>query len=116
MEVELQDIIVTTIDYRGKTPKRFDSGIPVISSANVKKGKIIPDDKFVSLEYYLKYTSKGRLEPNDILITTEAPVGEIAIVPENGTYMISRRVFALRINQKKQIQSLFFIRFLLMVF
>ena len=46
MEYELADIIHGTIDYRGKTPKRFDSGIPVLSAANVKKGKIKIDDKF----------------------------------------------------------------------
>lgn len=99
MEYELKDLIIKTVDYRGKTPKRFDSGIPVISSANVKKGKIVLDDKYVSKEYYDKWTTRGHLKPKDILITTEAPVGEIAKIPEKGTFLISRRVFALRVNE-----------------
>lgn len=100
MEYELDDIILGTIDYRGKTPKRFDSGIPVLSAANVKKGKIKIDDKFVSQEYYDKWTTRGYIKPGDILITTEAPVGEIAKVPDDQVYLISRRVFALQINEK----------------
>jgi type I restriction enzyme S subunit len=100
MEFELGDIIHGTIDYRGKTPKRFDSGIPVLSAANVKKGKIKIDNKFVSQEYYDKWTTRGYIKPGDILITTEAPVGEIAKVPDDQVYLISRRVFALQINEK----------------
>ena len=100
MEYELADIIHGTIDYRGKTPKRFDSGIPVLSAANVKKGKIKIDDKFISREYYDKWTTRGFIKPGDILITTEAPVGEIAKVPGDQIYMISRRVFALQVNDK----------------
>ncbi|MEM5540381.1 restriction endonuclease subunit S [Olleya sp. AS48] len=99
MEYELGDIIHGTIDYRGKTPKRFDSGIPVLSAANVKKGKIKIDDKFISKEYYDKWTTRGFIKPGDILITTEAPVGEIAKVPGDQVYMISRRVFALQVNE-----------------
>ena len=99
MEYELGDIIHGTIDYRGKTPKRFDSGIPVLSAANVKKGKIKIDDKFISKEYYDKWTTRGFIKPGDILITTEAPVGEIAKVPGDQIYMISRRVFALQVNE-----------------
>ena len=100
MEYELADIIHGTIDYRGKTPKRFDSGIPVLSAANVKKGKIKIDDKFISREYYDKWTTRGFIKPGDILITTEAPVGEIAKVPGDQIYMISRRVFAHQVNDK----------------
>ncbi|QCE42391.1 restriction endonuclease subunit S [Psychroserpens sp. NJDZ02] len=100
MEYELGDLIHNTIDYRGKTPKRFDSGIPVLSAANVKKGKIKIDSKFISKEYYDKWATRGFIKPGDILITTEAPVGEIAKVPGDQIYMISRRVFALQINEK----------------
>jgi type I restriction enzyme S subunit len=100
MEYELGDIINGTIDYRGKTPERFESGIPVLSAANVKKGKIKIDEKFVSQEYYDKWTTRGYIKPGDILITTEAPVGEIAKVPNDQVYLISRRVFALQINEK----------------
>ncbi len=97
----LSDLLKGTIDYRGKTPKKFDSGIPVISAANIKNGKIKVDGKFVSEEYYNKWTTRGYIEPGDILITTEAPVAEIAKVPGDQTYLISRRVIALQVDLKK---------------
>lgn len=101
MLVQLGDLIIGTIDYRGKTPKKFDSGIPVISAANIKGGKIVPDGKFVSQEYYDKWTTRGYIKHGDILITTEAPVGEIAVVPDDQTYLTSRRVFALQVDSDK---------------
>lgn len=105
MICELGELIDGTIDYRGKTPKNFTSGIPVISAANIKNGKIIIDNKFVSKEYYDKWTTRGYIKYGDILITTEAPVGEIAKVPNDRTYLISRRVIALQINNKKANES-----------
>jgi type I restriction enzyme, S subunit len=101
MLVKLGDIIEGTIDYRGKTPTKFETGIPVISAANIKNGEVIEDGKYVSEEYYIKWTTRGFIKPGDILITTEAPVGEIAQVPSNKTYLISRRVIALQIDSNK---------------
>ena len=112
MDSVLNDVLEKTIDYRGKTPKVFDSGIPVISAANIKNGRIKIDKKFVSQEYFEKWSVRGFIKPGDILITTEAPVGEIARVPSDQTYLISRRVIALQIDWKKADESYvyFFLR------
>ncbi|WP_158269093.1 restriction endonuclease subunit S [Kordia periserrulae] len=96
----LRELINDTIDYRGKTPPKCDSGVAVVSAANIKKGKIILDGKYLSLDLYEKWTTRGFIKPGDILITTEAPVGEIARVPDDRTYLTSRRVFALQVNEE----------------
>jgi len=36
--IKLQEGIKTVIDYRGKTPPKSPSGIPLISAANIKSG------------------------------------------------------------------------------
>lgn len=101
--VRLEDLVEDVIDYRGKTPPNSPGGgIPVISAAHVKKGKVVHcGKKFVSPEVYEKWTTRGFIKPNDILITTEAPVAEVAKVPSDRTYLITRRVIALQIDNKK---------------
>ena len=99
---KLGDGIETIIDYRGKTPKKSPAGIPLISAANVKDGKLdFTKASFISQADYEKWTTRGFTEPNDVLITTEAPVGEVALYPDDDrTYLISRRVIALRADEQ----------------
>lgn len=92
------DLLTGVIDYRGKTPPKADSGIPCISAANVKGGVVTLKDKFVSQEVYEQWTTRGFVRPGDVLITTEAPVAEVAILPSDQTYLITRRVMALQVN------------------
>ena len=96
-QYELGELLSTIIDYRGKTPPKSPSGIPLISAANIKNGRVdISKPQFISHETYKKWTTRGFTKPGDVLITTEAPVGSVAAYPEKGIYQISRRVMALR--------------------
>ena len=40
-EYILEDVIDKFIDYRGKTPKKTESGIPLITAKIVKRGSIL---------------------------------------------------------------------------
>lgn len=83
------------IDYRGKTPPNSDQGIPIISAANIKNGQIITNNpRYVSQETYEKWTTRGLPQESDLIITTEAPVGEVALYPKDQTYLLTRRVLA----------------------
>lgn len=99
---KLEEGIQTIVDYRGKTPRKSPSGIPLISAANIKNGKLdFTKAAFISEDDYVKWAKRGYTQPNDVLITTEAPVGEVALYPDDGkTYQISRRVIALRADEK----------------
>ena len=101
-EIVLQEGIEAIIDYRGKTPPKSTTGIPLISAANIKSGKLeFSKTNFISIQDYNKWTTRGYTKPFDVLITTEAPVGEVALYPDDGkTYLISRRVIALRADEK----------------
>ena len=101
IKLPLNTFVQNVIDYRGKTPPKSNDGIPLISAANIKKGIVILDGKFISQEVYEKWTTRGFIKSGDVLITTEAPVAEVAQVPNDRTYLISRRVMALQINKLK---------------
>jgi type I restriction enzyme, S subunit len=92
------------IDYRGRTPKKMGSewsttGIPAVSAKNVKGGRLVRPDtfNFVSEELYDRWM-KDKLALGDILMTSEAPLGELYYLALDARYCLSQRIFALRAN------------------
>lgn len=101
---KLNKIIVDIIDYRGKTPKKLggnwsESGIIALSAMNVKHGQLVNLEKvkFVSEELYSKWM-KSEVSRGDILMTSEAPLGETYLVPDNRKICLSQRLFCIRAN------------------
>jgi type I restriction enzyme S subunit len=93
----LGECLESVVDYRGKTPPKSPNGIPTITAANVKSGRIdMSTVSYVSEKTYWEWSTRGFPEAADVLITTEAPVGEVAPFPGDQTYLITRRVFAMR--------------------
>ena len=92
-------------DYRGRTPRKLGmewGGGPIraLSAGNVKMGKIDFEAEcyFASTELYDKWMTHGDTEQGDILVTTEAPLGNVALVPDNDRYVLSQRTILLRGN------------------
>lgn len=68
------------IDYRGSTPTKISSGVPLITAKNVKKGFIDHSIKeYISEKEYSQRQSRGISRKGDILFTTEAPLGNAAL-------------------------------------
>ena len=66
------------IDYRGKTPRKTSSGIPLITAKIVKGGRIKTPTEFIAQQDFSSWMRRGIPRPGDIVITTEAPLGEVA--------------------------------------
>jgi type I restriction enzyme S subunit len=95
------------IDYRGKTPKKMGSdwsatGIPAVSAKNVKGGRLVRPDmfNFVSEELYERWM-KDKLALGDILMTSEAPLGELHYLALNARFCLSQRIFAMRAHPSR---------------
>lgn len=89
--------ITEYVDYRGKTPKKVDKGIVLVTAKNIKKGYI---DYEISKEYieeqnYDNVMSRGKVRIGDVLITTEAPCGNVAQV-DNENIALAQRVIKYR--------------------
>ena len=67
-------------DYRGKTPKKTDSGVFLVTAKNIRKGYIDYETskEYVALNDYDTIMRRGKPQVGDVLITTEAPCGHIA--------------------------------------
>jgi type I restriction enzyme S subunit len=116
--IQLGSVMADIIDYRGITPKKLnsdwqDDGVIALSALNVKTGKLIrlEDSKRVSEALFEKWMRK-KLERLDILLTSEAPLGEVYILMEKAKYVLSQRLFAIRANPKK-IEPLYLYYYLL---
>ena len=94
-EYILEDVIDKFIDYRGKTPKKTESGIPLITAKIVKSGKILEPNEFIAPEDYDSWMTRGLPEVDDIVLTTEAPLGEIALI-KNKNVALAQRIITLR--------------------
>ncbi|MEE3607968.1 restriction endonuclease subunit S [Avibacterium paragallinarum] len=102
------------VDYRGKTPKKVESGIYLVTAKNIKKGFI---DYEVSKEYvdassYNEIMRRGLPKIGDVLITTEAPCGNIAQV-DREDIALAQRVIKYR-SKNNSILSNDFLKFLLL--
>lgn len=87
---------IQIIDYRGRTPPYSKEGIPHLRSSNVRNGRIIWEDlKFISESAYKQYMTRGLPEKGDLLFTTEAPLGNVTLVPDT-RFSVAQRLLVLR--------------------
>ena len=104
-ERKLLDNIDKIIDFRGRTPKKIgldwsETGYLALSALNVKNGYI---DQNVEAHYgnqnlYDKWMVGNELHKNQVLFTTEAPMGNVVQIPDNKKYILSQRVIAFGVN------------------
>jgi type I restriction enzyme, S subunit len=89
------------IDYRGKTPNKVDSGIPLITAKNVRFGFISREpEEFISKEEYVSWMTRGFPRPGDLLFTTEAPLGNVALIDIAEEFALAQRVICLQLHEQ----------------
>ena len=100
----LGNVLSTIIDRRGLTPTKLggewsDDGIIAISAKSVKNHNLINLDiaNRVNQSLYDRWMPE-KLQPKDILMTSEAPLGEFYYIAKFSDYCLSQRLFALRAN------------------
>lgn len=105
MRVFLQDCIKTVIDNRGVTPHKRgtewqDSGIMVLSANNVKTSGLQNMDqvRFISEEVYSSWM-KIPLEKGDLILTSEAPAGEVYYWDSDEKVVLGQRLYGLKIKE-----------------
>ena len=109
-ELPLEDCMEALIDYRGKTPKKTTSGIPLITAKIIKKGRIQPVSEFISENDYNNWMRRGIPNEGDVVLTTEAPLGEVAQL-DGRKIALAQRVITLR--GKKDLLDNCFLKYLI---
>ena len=103
---KLLDCIQKITDFRGRTPKKLgmdwsESGYLALSALNVKDGYIdfSQDVHYGDQALYDKWMNGNELHEGQVLFTTEAPMGNVAQVPDNKRYILSQRTIAFDVKE-----------------
>ena len=86
------------IDYRGKTPTKCESGIPLITAKNVRNNSFSyePREYFLE-ELYDSHMTRGIPKPGDVMFTTEAPLGNVCRIPNiSGKFAVGQRIITMQ--------------------
>lgn len=94
-EYKLEDCTEALIDYRGKSPKKSNSGIPLVTAKIIKGGRIETPTEFIPEADYEGWMRRGIPRAGDVVMTTEAPLGEIAQL-DGKKVALAQRVVTLR--------------------
>ena len=92
---KLEEILEALIDYRGKTPKKTTQGIPLVTAKIVKQGRIQEPNEFIAKKDYETWMRRGIPKVGDVVLTTEAPLGEVAQI-KDANIALAQRIVTLR--------------------
>ena len=94
----LQQCAMLVVDCKNKTAPYSPTGIRLVRTTNVKDGKLnASDQKYVNQETYEVWSARCKPETGDILITREAPMGEVCLIPPGETICLGQRIMLVRL-------------------
>ncbi len=91
----IEECMSAIIDYRGKTPQKVSFGVPLITAKIVKGGRILDAEEFIAESDYVAWMRRGMPLPGDVVVTTEAPLGEVAQLDDR-KIALAQRLIGLR--------------------
>lgn len=96
------DEVCSITDCQHKTAPTLDypTEYRMLRTVNIRNGQLIDIDstKSVSKEIYDQWSVRGHLEPGDVILTREAPMGEVALLRgnENYNFFLGQRILQLK--------------------
>lgn len=80
--VPLKKYLQSIVDYRGATPTKVDDGVFLVTTSNIRAGRIdyAASAEFIDAADYNSVMRRGKLQMGDVLFTMEAPLGQVANV------------------------------------
>ena len=85
------------IDYRGRTPPKTITGVPLITAKNVRSGTIKREPReFVHETTFKTWMTRGLPKTGDLFFTTEAPLGNVCVNNIEEPFALAQRVICLR--------------------
>ena len=85
------------IDYRGKTPRKTNDGVALITAKNVRMGRLDREPReYVSESTYRAWMTRGFPRVGDLLFTTEAPLGNVCLNDMDEPFALAQRVICMQ--------------------
>lgn len=92
------DLIVDCINKTAPTVQN-KTKYKMIRTPNVKRGRVNTDNcRYVNEDTFIKWTRRARVKRDDVLLTREAPLGEVGIVNTDENIFLGQRIMQYRAN------------------
>ncbi len=94
----LMQASLLVVDCHNKTAPYVDKGVRLLRTTNVRDGHLnLSQPKFVTEATYERWSARCKPEPGDLVITREAPMGEVCIIPEGMKVCLGQRMMLIRL-------------------
>lgn len=100
----VSELCTEVVDCVNKTAPTIDgpTEYKMIRTTNVKAGRINLDDcRYVDEATFVKWTRRIQPKRNDIVLTREAPLGEVGLLRSDESVFLGQRTMLYRANPKK---------------
>lgn len=95
----IRELCELVVDCPHSTPTWTSQGRIVVRNNNIKNGQIdISSPSYTDEEHYKQRTKRAVPRPGDIIITREAPIGEVGMIPDGVECCLGQRMVLLRPN------------------
>lgn len=99
---KLDELLTDVIDCPHSTPRWADSGKRVVRNFNLKDGNLdFSDGYYVDKETFAARVQRALPEADDIIISREAPIGTVGIVPPGLECCLGQRLVLLKVDKEK---------------
>lgn len=100
--IPAEDICEAVIDCKNRTPPITETGFAVVRTPNVRDGRFVRHNLVrTDPDSFEEWTRRGRPNAGDVLITREAPIGEVCAVPDDEPICLGQRMMLYRPNPTK---------------
>ncbi len=99
--VEVQDVCELIVDCVNKTAPTVDYVTPyrMIRTTNIRYGRVdLTSCRYVEADTYERWTRRAKVKAGDVLLTREAPIGEVGYVDQYDTIFLGQRIMQYRAN------------------
>jgi type I restriction enzyme, S subunit len=98
----LEELCVEVIDCPHSTPVWMDKGVIVLRSSNIRNGRLdLSNPSYTDEHHYQERSKRATIRAGDLVITREAPMGEVCLIPENLKCCLGQRMVMLRPDQNR---------------
>jgi type I restriction enzyme S subunit len=85
------------IDYRGRTPPKTSSGVPLITAKNIRMGHLNREPReYISDDTFESWMTRGFPRIGDLLFTTEAPLANVCLNDISEPFALAQRTICLQ--------------------
>ena len=96
----IRELCSIVVDCPHSTPRWTKSGKIVVRNNNIKHGRIdFSSPSYTDEEHFEQRIKRAKPQPGDLIITREAPIGDVGMVPENAECCLGQRMVLLRADE-----------------